>query len=117
MTFLASAAGAASAVSAAGSATSPPASNDIQAGVLGFLVVASIGVVLVFLLRSMNKQFRKLGPKPEPEDVLAEPKEGAAENAAPEGPQAETATPTRSGERSELSGGPGGRPPGAAPAG
>ena len=31
---------------------------------LGFLVVAAIGVALVFLLRSMNKQFKKIGPKP-----------------------------------------------------
>jgi hypothetical protein len=33
-------------------------------GVLGFLVVAGMGVVLVFLLRSMNKQFRKITPDP-----------------------------------------------------
>jgi hypothetical protein len=53
--------------STAASKTSP---DDVQAGVLGFLVVAAIGVVLVFLLRSMNKQFKKIGPKPEePEDA------------------------------------------------
>jgi hypothetical protein len=40
--------------------------NDIEPGLLGFLVVAGIGVALVFLLRSMNKQFRKLPP---PEDA------------------------------------------------
>jgi hypothetical protein len=39
--------------------------NNIEPGLLGFLVVAGIGVALVFLLRSMNKQFRKLPP---PED-------------------------------------------------
>ena len=33
---------------------------------LGFLVVAAMGVALVFLLRSMNKQFRKITPNPEP---------------------------------------------------
>ena len=43
--------------------------NDIEPGVLGFLVVAAMGVALVFLLRSMNKQFRKIGPKPE-DDLL-----------------------------------------------
>ena len=32
---------------------------------LGFLIVAAMGVALVFLLKSMNKQFRKIGPKPE----------------------------------------------------
>jgi len=39
--------------------------SSVEPGLLGFLVVAGIGVVLVFLLRSMNKQFRKIGPPPE----------------------------------------------------
>ena len=47
-------------------AASSSASNDVEPGVLGFLVVAGIGVALVFLLRSMNKQFRKITPTPEP---------------------------------------------------
>jgi hypothetical protein len=38
--------------------------NDVEPGVLGFLVVAGMGVALVFLLRSMNKQFRKISPAP-----------------------------------------------------
>ena len=38
--------------------------NDVEPGALGFLVVAGIGVALVFLLRSMNKQFRKITPAP-----------------------------------------------------
>jgi hypothetical protein len=36
--------------------------NNVEPGVLGFLVVAGIGAALVFLLRSMNKQFRKIAP-------------------------------------------------------
>jgi hypothetical protein len=36
--------------------------NNIEPGVLGFLVVAGTGAMLVFLLRSMNKQFRKIAP-------------------------------------------------------
>ena len=51
-------------VLAAVAASSPP-SDDVTPGVLGFLVVAAIGVALVFLLRSMNKQFRKIAPKTE----------------------------------------------------
>jgi hypothetical protein len=47
-------------------AASSSNSDDVGAGVLGFLVVAGIGVVLVFLLRSMNKQFRKITPEPGP---------------------------------------------------
>ena len=48
---------------AAGSNSS--ALSDVEPGLLGFLVVAALGVALVFLLRSMNKQFRKIGPPPE----------------------------------------------------
>jgi hypothetical protein len=44
--------------------------NDVEPGVLGFLVVAALGLALFFLLRSMNKHLRKLGPKPE-EDLLS----------------------------------------------
>ncbi len=43
------------------------ASNDVEPGVLGFLVVAAMGVALVFLLRSMNKQFRKITPTADPQ--------------------------------------------------
>lgn len=35
--------------------------SQVEPGVLGFLIVAGIGVVLVFLLRSMNKQLHKVG--------------------------------------------------------
>ena len=63
-------------------------SNDVTPGVLGFLVVAAIGVALVFLLRSMNKQFRKIAPKDEaavPGD--AESKPGPTATATQEAPQ------------------------------
>ena len=55
----------------AAAAASSAASNDVEPGVLGFLVVAAIGVALVFLLRSMNKQFRKITPDPATTDVSA----------------------------------------------
>ena len=45
--------------------------NDVEPGLLCFLVVAALGLALVFLLRSMNKQFKKIGPRsedPSPED-------------------------------------------------
>ena len=45
-------------------AASSSSTNDIEPGVLGFLVVAAMGVALVFLLRSMNKQLRKITPDP-----------------------------------------------------
>jgi hypothetical protein len=50
-------------------ASSSSALNDVEPGLLGFLVVGALGVALVFLLRSMNKQFRKIGPPPEETDA------------------------------------------------
>jgi hypothetical protein len=41
-------------------------SNDVGAGLIAFLVVAAMAVALVFLVRSMNKQFRKITPQPGP---------------------------------------------------
>jgi hypothetical protein len=42
---------------------SPPA-GQVVTGVLGFLVVAGMGLALFFLLRSLNKQLRKVMPAP-----------------------------------------------------
>jgi hypothetical protein len=47
-------------------AAAAPNPNDVGAGVLGFLVFAAMGIALVFLVRSMNKQFRKITPEPGP---------------------------------------------------
>ncbi len=41
-------------------------SNAVVPGVLGFLVVAGLGVALFFLFRSMNKHLRKVAPPPPP---------------------------------------------------
>ena len=62
-------------------AGSSPSANDVTPGVLGFLVFAAIAVALVFLLRSMNKQFRKITPKagPAPADLVGG--EGAKDGA------------------------------------
>jgi hypothetical protein len=54
--------------------------NDVEPGVLGFLVVAAMGLALYFLLRSMNRHLRKLGPKPE-EALLSLGDLGAADGA------------------------------------
>jgi hypothetical protein len=53
--------------------------NNVEPGLLGFLVVAGLGVALVFLLRSMNKQFRKLGPPPEESQEAQESQTGTAD--------------------------------------
>ena len=65
-------------------AASSPASDDVTPGVLGFLVVAAMGVALVFLLRSMNKQFRKIEPKAE---GTAGSKPGQSKASAPDAPK------------------------------
>jgi hypothetical protein len=52
--------------------------NNITPGVLGFLIVAAMGGALVFLLFSMNKQFRKITPDPS-----ADPASAAASGFAP----------------------------------
>ena len=65
MTFLA--------VLASSPSNSTSSISNVEPGLLGFLVVAALGVALVFILRSMNKQFKKIGPRPEdPEDMAAD---------------------------------------------
>jgi hypothetical protein len=49
-------------------AASSSSSDNVGTGVLAFLVVAAIGVALVFLLLSMNKQFHKITPPPDAGD-------------------------------------------------
>ena len=73
----------------AAAAASSTASNDVEPGVLGFLVVAAMGVALVFLLRSMNKQFRKITPDPDAPDG-----EQAAGGEQPGGDQAKAPAQT-----------------------
>lgn len=43
---------------------SSPTASQVVPGILGFLVVAGMGILLYFLLRSMNKQLRKVVPDP-----------------------------------------------------
>ena len=69
-------------------AASSPSSDDVTPGVLGFLVVAAMGVALVFLLKSMNKQFRKIAPTDEaavPGDAGSKP--GQTQAAGQEAPK------------------------------
>lgn len=49
--------------------------NEVGPGLLGFLVVAGIGVATYFLIRSMNKQFKKIDFEEKPPD---QPKKDAA---------------------------------------
>jgi hypothetical protein len=64
-------------------AASPPA-DQVVTGVLGFLVVAGMGLALFFLLRSMNKQLRKVAAGPKWRDGVGTSQAGAA--ATPDAP-------------------------------
>ena len=43
--------------------------NNVTPGVLGFLVVAGMGIALYFLLRSMSRQLKKIPPPPADDTV------------------------------------------------
>jgi hypothetical protein len=42
-------------------ASSQSVASQVEPGLLGFLVVAAMALALYFLIRSMNKQLRKVG--------------------------------------------------------
>jgi hypothetical protein len=72
---------------AAGLASSGSTSStisNVEPGLLGFLVVAALGVALVFLLLSMNKQFKKIGPKPEETEAEDLPEAAVGEAGEPQ---------------------------------
>ena len=72
------------AVLASSASNSTSTIGDVEPGLLGFLVVAALGVALVYQLRSMNKQFKKIGPRPEDpsEDLSDEADDGSQPDAA-----------------------------------
>jgi hypothetical protein len=65
-------------------AAASSASDDVSTGVIAFLIVAAMGVALVFLLLSMNKQFRKITPQPGPTDGEQADEDVKARAQAPE---------------------------------
>jgi hypothetical protein len=54
-------------IAAAELAKGAASNNNVTPGVLGFLIVAGMGLALFFLLKSMSRQFRKLPPPPAPD--------------------------------------------------
>jgi hypothetical protein len=68
----------------AAAAASSSASDDVSTGVIAFLIVAAMGVALVFLVLSMNKQFRKITPRPGPTDGEEADEDVKARAQAPE---------------------------------
>lgn len=53
-----------------------PAAGQVVTGVLGFLVVAGMGLALFFLLRSMNKHLRKVAREPRWREEAGGPEPG-----------------------------------------
>jgi hypothetical protein len=45
-------------------ASSSSVAAQVTPGLLGFLVVAGLGVAVYFLFRSLNKQLKKISPDP-----------------------------------------------------
>jgi membrane protein implicated in regulation of membrane protease activity len=64
------------AAAVASSSSNSSTLSQVEPGLLGFLIVAGLAVILFFLLRNMNKQFKKLGPPPD--DTEAESAAGEA---------------------------------------
>ena len=72
--------------------SSTPTAGQVVTGVLGFLVVAGMGVALFFLLRSMNKQLRKVMREPrwreearaDQEAAQDEPEQDYSQNGTPQ---------------------------------
>ena len=60
-----------------------PTASQVVPGILGFLVVAAMGLALFFLLRSMNKQLRKVAPGPKWREQDRDGRPGAAAGGDP----------------------------------
>ncbi len=67
-----------------------PAASQVVPGILGFLVVAGMGLALFFLLRSMNKQLHKVVREPRWREEAHEaeqdkPEQDYSHNGTPQG--------------------------------
>ncbi len=74
--------------------------NEVTPGVLGFLVVAGMGVILYYLLNSINKQLKKIPPPP------PDPEDGEAGDAKPLSPLQAAAARRRAAAQQSAGGGP-----------
>ena len=64
-----------------------PAASQVVPGVLGFLVVAAMGLALFFLLRSMNKHLRKVVREPRWREETGGQGPGDGEETGGQGPE------------------------------
>jgi hypothetical protein len=67
-------------------ASSSSVASQVTPGLLGFLVVAGMGVAVFFLFRSMNKQLKKISPDPKVRaSVAKKPRSAQSSSPAPGG--------------------------------
>ena len=65
-------------------ASSQSVASQVTPGLLGFLVVAGLGLAVYFLFRSLNKQLKKISPDPRVRASVAKrPRPAADGNAQP----------------------------------
>jgi hypothetical protein len=72
-------------------ASSSSVASQVTPGLLGFLVVAGMGLAVYFLFRSLNKQLKKISPDPRVRASVAKRPRPAASgtaqtSSAPPGP-------------------------------
>lgn len=70
------------------------ADSSVSPGVLGFLVVAALGVATWLLVRSMQRQIRKIDFDEDAERPAADPAEGAAATLSEPGADQDPPAPT-----------------------
>jgi hypothetical protein len=67
-------------------ASSSSVAAQVTPGLLGFLVVAGMGLAVYFLFRSMNKQLKKISPDPRVRASVAKPARPAqSSSSSPDG--------------------------------
>ena len=70
-----------------------PTASQVVPGILGFLVVAGMGLALFFLLRSMNKQLNKVAREPRWREEAKQAQQDHAEQDQPEQDYSHNGTP------------------------
>lgn len=66
-------------------AAASASTGNVVTGVLGFLVVAAMALALFFLLRSLNKQLRKVVPGPQWQANARDAEAGTSKETRPNG--------------------------------
>ena len=69
-------------------ASSQSVASQVTPGLLGFLIVAGMGVAVFFLFRSMNKQLKKISPDPRVRASVAKRPRSARSSSAQSSPAA-----------------------------